>query len=1086
MKKLKLLFVLWPFIVLADPPQSVTVDFDGGKAPALQVYQANQKTFLWSVKNGINAVNLTGYSPLMYWTTSNTALTVVTASCSVVTATAGTFTATFVPAQLNYAASNWIYGVGLSSGSVTVARQGTFTILADAYAMGGMTNAVSWVTNLNCDLINFINPPWNNITNSSYTKAETDAKYSTGTPLYVESDPLWNASSGGVWTAINGKQASGTYATNTAINAITATDIANWNAAGTAVDTNALISRITATEGYTNRAALALASNVYDSFVAAMLATNNAQSALITLLQGYTNTAAAALASNVYDSFVAAMLATNNAQTALILAETASRIAHDGTNAANILAVGAGATNESRAVGLGATNLVAVETAARIAHDSTNAANILAVGAGASNLVNASGAGSTNYANAVGNAVGAGATNLYTVEAAARAAHDSTNAANILAVGAGATNIAKATGAGATNIALAVGAGATNLFTVEAAARLAWDTTNAAAAASANTNANGRTPIGTHAASTAALWSAIETITTSNTSISAGTNIYVESSGGGSAYTINLRINTDVPIGAHDSSSSKAIIWYANGSGIHTTRWGSAGFIIDGNTAFHSGNLNTNSFAPIASWAAFTAAYSTASAAQTSTNAGFQSALDGKMSITGLVPVLTVANLASVGTNLTALTASYTGALGGVIVYTGAVNWVAGKTYSVGMGLSATYLGTSWLSIAEHRLTNSAVGTSVSNYFTATSATGTMTLSIASVAGMAQIITNVFVREVTTGNLAVAGTLDVGQDARFGGTIDLGGVGEIKGLKSTASIGNQSTTNFVLKQGDSEDAKIKVAEISLFGEVWSSSNIMRIWWSGPDTWQDVTFDTTDGSLKINGLPFYCLTNQTFYGNAVNFTNFPSTLALNADLQTVGAVASNAMPKSGGTFTGGVTNNVGIFGNALGLTNLNAANLAVGGTLPALDGSSVTGIVAAVTLTNAPFAAGKLVIATTDGGTSLYAAAESSAPYDHSHATNSIALTFVQIPNATTTQVTRASGIGMQIAFTNALTGINLFTDTGVSSAFFIDYTGTNSVNLTVTNTGVVRGWSSIVLTNSGWGQLILRKPQGSETWRIDQ
>jgi hypothetical protein len=114
-------------------------------------------------------------------------------------------------------------------------------------------------------------------------------------------------------------------------------------------------------------------------------------------------------------------------------------------------------------------------------------------------------------------------------------------------------------------------------------------------------------------------------------------------------------------------------------------------------------------------------------------------------------------------------------------------------------------------------------------------------------------------------------------------------------------------------------------------------------------------------------------------------------------------------------------------------------------------------------------------------------ADGRAPVVHGHATNSVALPFVQIANATTVEITRASGIGMQIAFTNALTGINLFTSTGVSSAFLIDYAGTtNSVNLTVTNTGVVIGWSAITLTNSGYGQLILRKPQGSETWRVDQ
>lgn len=138
-----------------------------------------------------------------------------------------------------------------------------------------------------------------------------------------------------------------------------------------------------------------------------------------------------------------------------------------------------------------------------------------------------------------------------------------------------------------------------------------------------------RETIAAHSLDTQAIWAAIASIITSNVSISAGTNINVVSSGGGSAYTINLNLNTTIPISASDSANSHPIVWQANGSGIHTTRWGWAGFLIDGNTAFHSGNLNTNSFAPIGSWAAFTAAYATASAAQTSTNAYEDHALSG-------------------------------------------------------------------------------------------------------------------------------------------------------------------------------------------------------------------------------------------------------------------------------------------------------------------------------------------------------------------------------------------------------------------------------------------------------------------------
>ncbi|MFA5378102.1 MAG: hypothetical protein WC455_20285, partial [Dehalococcoidia bacterium] len=890
-------------------------DFDGGKAPALQVYQANYKTFLWSVKNGISAANLTGNPPFMYWTTNNAPDSqVVTAICTIVNATAGTFTATFKPADLNHAASNWIYGVGMSSNGlgVTVARQGTFTILADAYAMGNTTNSTVWTSTINCDTITFINGPWEAYTNAGYSKAESDAKYSTGTPLYVES-----------YTGSVGSVAG--LATGTPLYVETYTGSVG-SVAGLATGTPLYVETYTGT--IASVAGLATGTPLYVE-AGTGLVYSTAGLATGTPLYAYTET--------------------DTTATNLLTIEIAARIAHDGTNTARIIATGAGATNYAdtvgKAIGLGATNLVAVETAARIAHDSTNAANTLAVGAGATNLVNASGAGSTNYADTVSKAVGAGATNLYTVEAAARAAHDSTNAANILAVGAGATNIARATGAGATNIAAAVGAGATNLYAIEAAARLAWDTTNAAAAASANTNANGRVPYGVWISSNAALQAQITAIAVSNVSISEGTNIQVVSSGGGSAYTINLKVNADMPILPASASTSVGILWHANGSGIHTTRWGTAGFLIDGNTAFHSGNLNTNSFAPIASWAAFTAAYSTAASAQISTNAGFQTAIDSKMSITSLVPVLTVANLSSVGTNLTALTAAYTGTLGGVIVYTGAVDWVAGKTYSVGLGLSATYLGTSWLSIAEHRLTNSAIGTSVSNYFSAATSTGTMTLSIASVAGMAQIVTNVFVREVVTGNVAVAGTLDAGQDARFGQDVYVNGQLTSAGLVTTGFVQFGS-----LIAGSSE---------ALTNLMSAGTNVVLLAGGlvgGPTTNIRNSIAVADGQILGSARASFVAAGGylglTLPLDQINEINQCVSLgggAKNTNANSfIWSDGGNNFTRTNNSFyvysRGGIfLLNGPIYGDGLYVTNLNAASIAAGGTLPALDGTSVSNV-----------------------------------------------------------------------------------------------------------------------------------------------
>lgn len=128
---------------VADPPRAISVDYTYPTAPALQVYRANARTFTVTVKNSGTVVDLTGYTPSMWWATSNTASSYVTGTCAVVTATAGTFRCSFSSAALNYAPGTYVYGIGLTSGTYTTARMGTLVITGDPAASGATPLATS-------------------------------------------------------------------------------------------------------------------------------------------------------------------------------------------------------------------------------------------------------------------------------------------------------------------------------------------------------------------------------------------------------------------------------------------------------------------------------------------------------------------------------------------------------------------------------------------------------------------------------------------------------------------------------------------------------------------------------------------------------------------------------------------------------------------------------------------------------------------------------------------------------------------------------------------------------------------------------
>ena len=352
MKKLTLLVMLLAVGTYAAPPQpdEIHAASAGDTIRAVSAYQAVQKTFrVFYAPNTTTNDNITGCTPIMRLYPSVTSTVFYTSSWSVVSYATGIVDFTFSAQNLNF--SNGlagIYGVGLLvNGHEEMYGQGNFTVKASAFGVG--VPAPVAVSNVNMDLYGWSGGPFlrrdgsvsatgnldmggHTISNATInvTLSETDPIAMAALADY-QTKATADTTNAAAWAAINGKQPSGNYATNKNIEAVTPAMIAAWNAAGTAVDTNVLISRIAGTEGYTNRAALALASNIYDSFVSAMLATNNAQSALIQLLQAYTNRSAQALASNIYDSFVTAQLSTNNWQTSLIQSETSRAVSNEAT-----------------------------------------------------------------------------------------------------------------------------------------------------------------------------------------------------------------------------------------------------------------------------------------------------------------------------------------------------------------------------------------------------------------------------------------------------------------------------------------------------------------------------------------------------------------------------------------------------------------------------------------------------------------------------------------------------------------------------------------------------------------------------------
>ena len=162
------------------------------------------------------------------------------------------------------------------------------------------------------------------------------------------------------------------------------------------------------------------------------------------------------------------------------------------------------------------------------------------------------------------------------------------------------------------------------------------------------------------------------------------------------------------------------------------------------------------------------------------TNAGFRADIDSKLSATGIMPTLTIADRRYLSTNLCSLTAAYTGVLGGTIVYTGVVACVSNETYSIGFTRAAEGRGTATVNLVDFSLATALTNVTISNYWTASSSTSTLRLTLSAVASEVPIVSALYVYKITNGSLYVADRI------RAGTSMDAPNIAAIKATADAA------------------------------------------------------------------------------------------------------------------------------------------------------------------------------------------------------------------------------------------------------------------------------------------------------------
>lgn len=199
MKQLSAIFMFLAMAsaVYAQIIEQQTVNYATGRAPMIETFQSNARTYEWTVLNGTEPVNLSDKTPFMWWSPSLDHEGIVAAEITVISESGGVFRAAFDPEDLNYVTARGVYGVGTQpSGGPATARQGIFRIIADPFAAG--VDPVVFGTNmLNWSQI-YGAPPL-------FTPTDLDTDYNTdwmyltnaiavgGGGVLLEADPVFTA-----------------------------------------------------------------------------------------------------------------------------------------------------------------------------------------------------------------------------------------------------------------------------------------------------------------------------------------------------------------------------------------------------------------------------------------------------------------------------------------------------------------------------------------------------------------------------------------------------------------------------------------------------------------------------------------------------------------------------------------------------------------------------------------------------------------------------------------------------------------------------------------------------------------------------
>lgn len=156
---------LVPAVFSAPPaPYPVIINSQQATAPSLDAYKAVAKSFRVTYRDGTNAVNITNCTPFMVRSTNNVPSgSYYTSSWSVVSNAGGIVDFTFAATALN-ATGVYAYECGIidTNGTAGMYRAGAIRLLPSAYGSGVATDPP--MTTLDFDNYVLVNTPWTSLT----------------------------------------------------------------------------------------------------------------------------------------------------------------------------------------------------------------------------------------------------------------------------------------------------------------------------------------------------------------------------------------------------------------------------------------------------------------------------------------------------------------------------------------------------------------------------------------------------------------------------------------------------------------------------------------------------------------------------------------------------------------------------------------------------------------------------------------------------------------------------------------------------------------------------------------------------------